>query len=80
MVQAGLRSAMVAPLRIGDEVHALLYVDRLENERAFSREDLEFLTAIANQLAVSMHNTTQVAELEAEVERLRMATRPSPST
>jgi len=71
MVQAGLRSAMVAPLRIGDDLHALLYVDRLDSDRAFSREDLEFLAAIANQLAVRMHNFSQVAELEAEVERLR---------
>ncbi len=70
MVQAGVSSAMGAPLRIGDEIQALLYVDRLGSETPFSREDLEFLAAIANQLAVRMHNFDTVRELEAEVFRL----------
>jgi two-component system, NtrC family, response regulator HydG len=71
MVQAGVRSAMAAPLRIGDEIHALLYVDRLSGTASFTRVDLEFLAAIANQMAVQLHNRTHVAELVAEVERLQ---------
>ena len=76
MVQAGVKSAMVAPLRIGGEVHALLYVDRLENEHSFSRQDLEWLAAVANQLAVSLHNQEQVAELTAELGRLSQEQAP----
>ena len=71
MVQAGVRSAMVAPLRIGDEIHALLYVDRLTGTTGFTRSDLEFLAAVANQMAVQLHNHSHVAELTAEVERLQ---------
>jgi len=62
---------MAAPLRIGDEIHALLYVDRLGGTAGFSRADLEFLAAVANQLAVKLHNMSNVAELQAEVVRLR---------
>jgi DNA-binding NtrC family response regulator len=62
---------MVAPVRVGEQLHALLYVDRLESPAAFTREDLEFLEAVANQLAVRLANLTEVADLEAEVARLR---------
>ncbi|HYE08374.1 MAG TPA: sigma 54-interacting transcriptional regulator [Planctomycetota bacterium] len=71
MVQAGVRSAMAAPLRIGDDIHALLYVDRLGGNEAFTRVELEFLAAVANQLAVQLHNMANVADLQAEVVRLR---------
>ena len=79
MLQAGVVSAMAAPLRIGDEVHALLYVDRIRGaesqrgDRVFSRTDLEFLAAVSNQLAVQLHNQERTAGLEAEVERLTAA-------
>jgi transcriptional regulator with GAF, ATPase, and Fis domain len=75
MVQAGVISAMAAPLRLGDEVHALLYVDRVSGNKAFSRTDLEFLAAVANQLAVQLSITQRVALLTAEVERLAVAPR-----
>ncbi|MEK7414361.1 MAG: sigma 54-interacting transcriptional regulator [Planctomycetota bacterium] len=75
MVTAGVRSAMAAPLRIGDEVHALLYVDRVTGNKPFERSDLEFLAAVANQLAVQLTNRQQVARLEAEVDRLQTAPR-----
>jgi DNA-binding NtrC family response regulator len=71
MVQAGVRSAMAAPLRIGNDLHALLYVDRLSGSAGFTRGDLEFLAAVANQLAVRLHNMSHVAELQAEVVRLQ---------
>jgi transcriptional regulator with GAF, ATPase, and Fis domain len=77
MVSAGVRSAMAAPLRIGDELHAALYVDRLEGDSAFTRIELEFLAAVANQLAVQLHGRSNVAELEAEVVRLKSAPKPA---
>jgi DNA-binding NtrC family response regulator len=70
MVQAGVRSAMAAPLRVGEETHALLYVDRVTGGEPFKRSDLEFLAAVANQLALALHNLQHVTSLEAEVERL----------
>ena len=78
MVQAGMPSAMAAPLRLRDEVHALLYVDRLSGHEVFTRTDLEFLAAVANQLAVRLHNCDAVAQLAAEVDRLSAQTPPSP--
>lgn len=71
MVQAGVRSAMAAPIRIGEEVQALIYLDRLDGEKPFGRVHLEFLNAVANQLAVRLYNCEHVAELEAEVTRLQ---------
>lgn len=78
MVQAGMPSAMAAPLRLRDEVHALLYVDRLSGHEVFTRTDLEFLAAVANQLAVRLHNCDAVAQLAAEVDRLSAQTPPNP--
>lgn len=71
MIQAGVRSAMAAPLRIGDEVHALLYVDRVKGATPFTRPDLEFLNAVANQLAVCLANLADVARMSAEISRLQ---------
>jgi DNA-binding NtrC family response regulator len=72
MLQAGVRSAMAAPLRIGDELHALLYVDRVKGVVPFTRADLEFLTAAANQLAVCLTNLATVARMSAEISRLTL--------
>ncbi|MBA3686393.1 MAG: sigma 54-interacting transcriptional regulator, partial [Planctomycetes bacterium] len=77
MVQAGVRSAMAAPLRIGADLQALLYVDRLGGNTGFTRTDLEFLAAVANQLAVQQHNMANVAELTAEVVRLQAEPKPA---
>lgn len=71
MIQAGVRSAMAAPLRIGEEVHALLYVDRVKGATPFTRADLEFLNAVANQLAVCLANLADVARMSAEISRLQ---------
>ncbi len=54
MVQSGVQSAMSAPVRIGADTHALLYVDRLTPGQPFTRTDLEFLAAVANQMAVRL--------------------------
>lgn len=75
MMQSGVRSAMAAPVRVGDELHALLYVDRIESAEPFHRAELEFLAAVANQLAVQLSNRDDVAELKAEVVRLQAAPR-----
>ncbi len=75
MAEAGVTSAMAAPSRVGGEVHALLYVDRIGGEAPFTRTDLEFLAAVANQIAVQLANREKVAGLEAEVQRLAAAPR-----
>jgi DNA-binding NtrC family response regulator len=54
MVQAGVQSAMAAPVRLGATMDALLYVDRLAAGQPFTRSDLEFLAAVANQMAARL--------------------------
>jgi DNA-binding NtrC family response regulator len=54
MVQAGVQSAMAAPVRVGATVQALLYVDRLAAGQPFDRGDLEFLAAVATQMAARL--------------------------
>ncbi|MFW5750222.1 MAG: sigma 54-interacting transcriptional regulator [Planctomycetota bacterium] len=76
MVRAGVASAMAAPMRVGEVLHALLYVDRLDGEEPFGRRDLEFLAAVANQIAVALSNLERVGDLAAEVERLSPAIEP----
>ena len=61
---------MAALIQVGDDLHALLYVDRLRGRDPYKRQDLEFLDAVANQIAIRIHNVEQVADLSAEVERL----------
>jgi DNA-binding NtrC family response regulator len=73
MVQSGVQSAMAAPVRTGDDVHALLYVDRLAGGQVFTRTDLEFLVAVANQMAVRLSARATVEALRAEVDRLQTA-------
>jgi len=76
MIQARVSAAMVAPLRIGEELHACIYVDRLEKPAPFTRTELEFLAAAANQLAVRLVNRDQIAALEAELDLLQAETAP----
>jgi DNA-binding NtrC family response regulator len=65
MTQAGVQSAMSAPVRIGPDIRALLYVDRLSAGQPFTRTDLEFLAAVANQMAVRLASSAAVAPLPA---------------
>ncbi len=74
MVQAGVQSAMSAPVRIGADIHALLYVDRLTVGQPFTRTDLEFLAAVANQMAVRL--ASRVAD---EAVPLTQVVSPAPS-
>lgn len=71
MLQAGVRSAMASPLRIGDDLQAMIYVDRIKGITPFTRADLEFLSAVSNQLAVCLANLADVARLSAEISRLQ---------
>ncbi len=77
MVQSGVQSAMAAPVRIGDDVQALLYVDRLVAGQPFTRTDLEFLSAVANQMAVHLANRATVAALQEQVQRLQQPLLPA---
>ena len=50
----GIRSIMCVPLRIGEEVLGTLYVDSRAQRGYFSEDDLRFLQALSDQLALAL--------------------------
>ncbi|KFE71437.1 adenylate/guanylate cyclase domain-containing protein [Hyalangium minutum] len=52
-----IRSAMCVPLKPQDQVLGVLYVDNQAQANRFTEEDLEFLTAFANQAAIALENS-----------------------
>ncbi len=54
IVAQGVRSTICAPLLTESGVHGAIYADRLDPFATFSADDLELLTAIASQTAVSV--------------------------
>ncbi|NVJ27465.1 MULTISPECIES: adenylate/guanylate cyclase domain-containing protein [Myxococcus] len=59
-------SAMCVPLRPRDTWLGVLYVDNRSQGGLFTEEDLEFLTAFANQAAVAIDNARLSRRLEEE--------------
>jgi len=78
MLQAGVGAAMAAPVRLGGRLLALLYVDRVGPVRPYAQLDLEFLAAVANQVAVSLANLDQREDLRQQVARLVATPRTAP--
>jgi len=66
-----IQASMCAPLKPRDEVLGVLYVDNLTRPNGFSEEDLEFLTAFANQAAIALDNSLLVRRLEEEAVLMR---------
>jgi len=52
-----IRASMCAPLKPRDQVLGVLYVDNVSVANRFTQEDLEFLTAFANQAAIALENS-----------------------
>ena len=66
VVLQSIRASMCVPLKPRDEVLGVLYVDNLSRPNGFSQEDLEFLTAFANQAAIALDNSLLTQRLEEE--------------
>jgi adenylate cyclase len=56
VIAQGVRSTICAPLVTESGVHGAIYADRLDPAAVFTRDDLEFLTAIASQTAVAVES------------------------
>lgn len=65
MVQS-ICASMCAPLKARDKTLGVLYVDNLTRPDRFGEEDLEFLSAFANQAAVAIDNAMLRSELAEE--------------
>jgi adenylate cyclase len=54
IVAQGVRSTICAPLITENNVHGVVYADRLDPFKSFSTDDLELITAVAAQTAVTV--------------------------
>lgn len=60
---------MCAPLRPRDRTIGVLYVDNLSRGHAYNKEDLEFLSSLANQAAIAIENANLYRNMQSEVIR-----------
>jgi 3',5'-cyclic-nucleotide phosphodiesterase len=66
IVSQAIRSAMCAPLIVGDDVLGLIQVDSSSDPQAFQDADLELLTGVCAETAVALKNF----QLYSDIERL----------
>ncbi len=69
IVQYNIRSALCVPLWEQQRVYGVIYLDNLAKTYAFTKDDLELLTAIANLMAIRMKQE----ELREQLKREEMA-------
>ena len=73
LVAQSIRASMCVPLRPGDEVIGVLYVDNLRAAYPFSEDELELFTAFASQVAVAIENARLHRRLTQEtVDRVQL--------
>ena len=65
IVAQGITSCMTVPMVVGEDVLGVIHLDTRGSYAAFSDEDLEVVSAIANQAAVSVKNATLMEQVEA---------------
>lgn len=65
LVQA-IHASMCVPLKPREEVIGVLYVDNLSLANVYSDEDMEFLTALANQAAIAIENSQLSKKMQTE--------------
>jgi diguanylate cyclase (GGDEF)-like protein len=66
----GLRSIMIAPLELDGRLLGVVYLDSRVAKGVFTDEDIDILTAVTNQVAVSLE-TARAAQLEAVLQAAR---------
>ncbi|MBI3096644.1 MAG: FHA domain-containing protein [Planctomycetes bacterium] len=64
IIQYNIRAAMCVPLWDKQDVLGVVYVDNLLKTKAFTKDDLELLTAIANQIAIRIKQEELYARLK----------------
>jgi adenylate cyclase len=66
VLRQSICASMCVPLKPRDTVMGVLYLDNLTRANGFTQEDLEFLTAFANQAAIALDNSLLRQQLEEE--------------
>ncbi|MCY7331864.1 MAG: FHA domain-containing protein, partial [Pseudanabaena sp. CAN_BIN31] len=69
IIQQSIQAAMCAPLKPRDKVIGVLYLDNLSYGHAYRKEDLEFLSSLANQAAIAIENANLYRNMQSEVIR-----------
>lgn len=69
IIQQSIQAAMCAPLKPRDHAIGVLYVDNLSRGHAYHKEDLEFLSSLANQAAIAIENANLYRNMQTEVIR-----------
>jgi len=55
IIAYNIRSALCVPIWEREEIRGVIYLDNLMQTYAFNEDDLKLLTAIANQVAIALH-------------------------
>jgi adenylate cyclase len=66
IVQHNIRSALCVPLWEESKVYGAMYLDNLAKSYAFTKDDLELMTAIANLIAIRVKQEETAARLRRE--------------
>ncbi len=66
ILMQAIHASMCVPLKPRDEVIGVLYVDNLSLADIYADEDVEFLTALANQAAIAIQNSQLYKQMQAE--------------
>ena len=77
IIQQSIQAAMCTPLKPRDRAIGVLYVDNLSHGHAYHKEDLEFLSSLANQAAIA--NANLYRNMQSEVIRRTKLERFSPA-
>jgi adenylate cyclase len=76
----GIRSAMCVPILHKDRLFGILHLDTQDTTGAFTEKDLQLLSGIANQAAISLENAFLARKLEEEAaSRVKLQRFLSPS-
>ena len=66
ILEQAIHASMCVPLKPREEVIGVLYVDNLSMSNVYCDEDVEFLTALANQAAIAIENSQLYKKMQAE--------------
>jgi signal transduction histidine kinase len=70
-----IRSAIVHPLVIGDEILGILCVNRTQSADLFTKQDVRYASILGSQIAQAVQNAKLVGRLEEKVHELDAANR-----
>ncbi|XWK87714.1 MAG: GAF domain-containing protein [Phormidium sp.] len=67
--KAAIKSSLVIPVQANNVLHAILYLNQCAYNRYWTKSDLELSEAVANQLAIAIHQACLYAQSRATMER-----------